>query len=385
MKYQRNLKITYAFEFFMNLNFMQALWMTYFAFKGLSLWEIGLAESMFHAVSLLMEIPTGVIADLYGRKLSRMLGTCMRLLYLLVLFYVDSLPMALLAFTLTALSYNLESGSDTALVYDSLIADGQSELFTRVQGKREVVLQGAAMLGVFIGGILADISYTHAIAYTFLITSLALVLAAFFIEAPHHEENHRPKLRQHFRAMMTALKGQYELLALMGMAGFFLSSLVTLHFYIGIVLKDEGLSLSVISLYLLISPLGGLLTGLSLKYLEHHAQKILLIAPFFVPVFLTLVLFSPTRILSLFFLGVLDTLIFVFTNQRINSMIQSAQRASLLSVNGMMFSLVMVILFPLVGFVGDLVQLKTALFGLAAFSAVLAFIFYRWGHHHLQS
>ena len=55
MNYRKNINITYAFEFLMNVNFMQALWMTYLAFKGLSLWEIGLAESMFHVVSLMKQ------------------------------------------------------------------------------------------------------------------------------------------------------------------------------------------------------------------------------------------------------------------------------------------------------------------------------------------
>lgn len=385
MKYVRNLKITYAFEFFMNINFMQALWMTYLAFKGLSLWEIGLAESMFHVVSLIMEVPTGVIADLYGRKLSRLLGTLLRLIYLVVLFYVDSLPMALLAFGITALSYNLESGSDTALIYDSLVADRMEDQFTRIQGKREVILQLASILGVFIGGILADISYTHAIGYTFLVSALALGVGSFFMEAPYHKHEQRPSLKEHFKAMWFALKGQKELLVLMSLAGIFLAALVSLHFYIGIYLKDEGLRLSQVSLYLLISPLGGMITGLLLKHLEKYTHQVLRITPLLVPIFLSLVLVPSFRIPSLFVLGSLNTLIFVFTNQRINEMIESSQRASLLSVSGMIYSVVMVVLFPLIGYLGDITQLKTALITLAAFTAILAFIFNRWGQQHLQS
>lgn len=384
MNHRRNLTITYVFEFLMNVNFMQALWMTYLAFKGLSLWEIGLAESMFHVVSLIMEVPTGVIADLYGRKISRLLGTFMRIIYLLILFYVDSLPMALLAFTFTALSYNLESGSDTALIYDGMIADGMKDEFTQVQGKREVILQFASIIGVFTGGLLADISYAHAISLTLLVTSLALLVGLFFIESPYQKSEHRPSLKEHFKSMWLAIKGQNELLSLMALAGFFLSAMVSLHFYIGIYLKDEGMSLSQVSLYLLISPLGGMITGLLLKFIDQYSEKILRISPLLVSIFLGLVLIPVLRIPSLFVLGALNTLVFVFTNERINEKIESAQRASLLSVNGMVYSIVMVVLFPLIGYIGDITQLRIALMVLAFFTGLMALIFMRWGQHHLQ-
>lgn len=384
MNHRRNLTITYVFEFLMNVNFMQALWMTYLAFKGLSLWEIGLAESMFHVVSLIMEVPTGVIADLYGRKISRLLGTFMRIIYLLILFYVDSLPMALLAFTFTALSYNLESGSDTALIYDGMIADGMKDEFTQVQGKREVILQFASIIGVFTGGLLADISYAHAISLTLLVTSIALVVGLFFIESPYQKSEHRPSLKEHFKSMWLAIKGQNELLSLMALAGFFLSAMVSLHFYIGIYLKDEGMTLSQVSLYLLISPLGGMITGLLLKYIDQYSDKILRISPLLVSIFLGLVLIPVLRIPSLFVLGALNTLVFVFTNERINEKIESAQRASLLSVNGMVYSIVMVVLFPLIGYIGDLTQLRIALMVLAFFTGVMALVFMRWGQHHLR-
>ncbi len=384
MNHRRNLTITYVFEFLMNVNFMQALWMTYLAFKGLSLWEIGLAESMFHVVSLIMEVPTGVIADLYGRKISRLLGTFMRIIYLLILFCVDSLPMALLAFTFTALSYNLESGSDTALIYDGMIADGMKDEFTQVQGKREVILQFASIIGVFTGGLLADISYAHAISLTLLVTSIALVVGLFFIESPYQKSEHRPSLKEHFKSMWLAIKGQNELLSLMALAGFFLSAMVSLHFYIGIYLKDEGMTLSQVSLYLLISPLGGMVTGLLLKYIDQYSDKILRISPLLVSIFLGLVLIPVLRIPSLFVLGALNTLVFVFTNERINEKIESAQRASLLSVNGMVYSIVMVVLFPLIGYIGDITQLRIALMVLAFFTGLMALIFMRWGQHHLQ-
>ena len=43
-------------------------WVAILAARGYTLVEIGLAETVFHIVSLLFEIPSGVLADVFGRK-----------------------------------------------------------------------------------------------------------------------------------------------------------------------------------------------------------------------------------------------------------------------------------------------------------------------------
>ena len=43
-------------------------WVAILAARGYSLVEIGIAETVFHIVSLMFEIPSGVLADVFGKK-----------------------------------------------------------------------------------------------------------------------------------------------------------------------------------------------------------------------------------------------------------------------------------------------------------------------------
>lgn len=45
-----------------------ASWVALLALRGFSLLEIGMIESIFHVVSSCFEIPSGVVADVFGRK-----------------------------------------------------------------------------------------------------------------------------------------------------------------------------------------------------------------------------------------------------------------------------------------------------------------------------
>lgn len=75
---KKQLRCIYTSDFFSGLRITDAVWVALLAARGFSLWEIGLAESVFHVVSLLCEVPSGMAADLLGRKKTLVSGgVCM--------------------------------------------------------------------------------------------------------------------------------------------------------------------------------------------------------------------------------------------------------------------------------------------------------------------
>ena len=66
-KIKKQIRKLYASSILGNLSLTGA-WVAILASRGFSLVEIGLAETAYHAASLLMEIPSGTLADVYGRK-----------------------------------------------------------------------------------------------------------------------------------------------------------------------------------------------------------------------------------------------------------------------------------------------------------------------------
>jgi MFS family permease len=245
-QYKRNIPLSYLFEFGRGMGFTQAIWVTYLAFKGLSLVEIGLCESVFHLTSMLMELPTGMIADIYGRKFSRLMGIIANLIYLCLLFFANSFPLALLAFVFAALSYNLESGADSALIYDSLLVNGESASFTKILGRREVVIQSAALIGVVIGGMLADIDYRIAILAAGALGVIVFAIGLRFIEVPVPRKKMKMKeaFVDQFKKPWRMVKAQPELVFHMVLVAIVLSGITTAHYYATVYLKNNGFSLS---------------------------------------------------------------------------------------------------------------------------------------------
>jgi MFS family permease len=150
---ERNIPKNYLYTFLWGTSLSEAIWMLYLAWRGLSLVQIGLVESIFHVTSLLMEVPTGIIADRFGRKTSRILGRGMAMVGTLLMIRSRSFGGFALAFVCIALSYNLESGAGDALVYDSLKQAGMQDRYTKVKGRQEISWQSAQILSLVASGI----------------------------------------------------------------------------------------------------------------------------------------------------------------------------------------------------------------------------------------
>jgi MFS family permease len=373
--YLRNIRLTYIFEFGRNMGFTQAIWVTYLAFKGLSLVEIGLCESVFHITSMLMELPTGMIADLYGRKFSRLMGIIANILYLFLLLFVNSLPMALLAFVFAALSYNLESGADTALIYDSLLVHGETASFAKIQGRREVVLQSASLIGIVVGGILADIDYRFAILAAIVLAACVFLVGLKFVEAPIEEQEHkrRPTFSDQFRKPWKMVRTQPKLVLNMVLVAIVLSSVTTAHYYATAYLKGKGFTLSLISMFLVLQASGAILGGLSAYRLKKRFGDEILFRtiPFIICCAIVLIP-TPFFPLSLFLMGFSDSILYVVLTDKINVHIRSDERATILSLNSMFFSIVMIVLFPVFGILADRNSLPVAFQVLAFATGLMA-------------
>ncbi|NTW95220.1 MAG: MFS transporter [Erysipelotrichaceae bacterium] len=376
---KHNVTLNYGFEFISNLNFTQAIWVSYLAFKGLTLVEIGLCESVFHITSLFFEVPTGLIADRFGRKLSRNLAVLSRIIYLVLLLNVNNLFFAMFSFVFAALSYNLDSGADSAFVYDSMVETGNEAHFAKVQGYREVVFQTASTVGIMIGGILADVSYSLAISAAVGTFVLGFIISLFFKEPKAHESVEIVTLKSLTKTAYSTLRKQPMLAGLMLYGALFSSVAATFFMYLGTYLRGHGYSLTTISLWYIFNTIGSIIAALFVGRLIKrfdlklvlYSSIVLAITYFFLPIL-------PWGFIAFFFMGGMESMIYVGITFHINRQISSDVRATILSVNSMAYSVIMIFLFPIFGIIGDIYGMELAFMLSAISMGIFVFVFGFW-------
>jgi len=123
--------------------------------RGMSLTQIGLLTALYAATIVLLEVPTGGLADAWGRARVAFLAEAITLVGWIVFLFSFSLPMFVAAFLLNGVGRALASGSLDAWFVDGLLAvDPNVDLHPRLSRAGAVTLL-ALGLGTVTGGAIA--------------------------------------------------------------------------------------------------------------------------------------------------------------------------------------------------------------------------------------
>lgn len=383
----RNIGLDYSFTFLNNLNLLHALWMIWLSLRGFSLLELGFLEGIFHITSFVMEVPTGAIADLWGRRQSRILGRIFFIFSMLFLWGSRTFVFQTVGFMMTAISYNLESGAGEALVYDSLSYLKKEAAFIKIRGKKELIYQLAAIIAFLSGGYLATKNYDLVFILVLIIGGLSLINAMLMVEPPI-VKNKEPiggslirrvfvSLAQQTRDSLLVIQKQPRIAYLIIFTESVFVFSTTQYFYLQTWWKFAGYTEWYMGIVFACQCLlAGLSAVLAPKMDKRYGEEKLL---FLVPLMLLVSLWGVAifEFKALFFVltGAFEGILVVTVSDYINKLIPGEFRATILSYQSMVFSLLMLFIFPLVGWLGDLYSLDFSLYVIAGTGSLLYFIY----------
>ena len=354
--YKRNISLLAGLEFTSYFG-ITSFWILFFIQNGLSLLQIGLLESIFHGTSLLCEIPSGMLADRFSYKTNLYLARLSSIgSSILILFGQGNFWIYAIAMIINAWSYNFDSGTSTAFLFDSAVEAGQKDRYLQISsflsGVAEVTRTlGTVVAGFFIHGALA---WTYYIAIALSVLSTLLI---FLMKEPESKSDERSHLT--LKRILEVVKQEWQEKPVLfyWMLTYQLVGTIMCMFYFYYQQKISDLASWQVSLIMLIGSGFNLLavylaSQIGKKWNSNQVFPIL--------VALTgLALFlvgakTPFAYLSVYLLT--NALYAVYQPIYYNDLqayLPSSVRATMLSINSMMFSLSMIVIFPLTGWFID--------------------------------
>jgi len=116
--------------------------------------EVGIIDSIAYSFGLLMEVPTGAISDMVGKKKTINLAMIFGFLGIGLIGMAQNRYYVFAGFMLAQIGWAFYSGAMEALVYDSLIENGKEKAFDKVIGKAQSLglISGVAamIIGLFL-------------------------------------------------------------------------------------------------------------------------------------------------------------------------------------------------------------------------------------------
>ena len=182
----RNVALYPWFKLFQSLVFWQAIWFLYFQ-NELSAAEAILLYAIYDVGTTVLEVPSGYMSDKLGRRITLIASAIAGFAGAALLGLGNSFEVFALAQILLGAAAAFASGTDSALLYESLVATGRQMEIERQELRAWRFAFGALAISAVLGGMMAAQMDT----LPFLAGAAAFIgvlLVAFNFKEPPHAE-----------------------------------------------------------------------------------------------------------------------------------------------------------------------------------------------------
>ena len=376
-----NLRLFVAFRALTMFMALGPIWVVYLQEdRGLSLGQVTAMEGPFWLALVLLEVPTGVVADRFGRRVSLLGGAFVNFAAIALFAVADSYPILFASYMLWAAGLTLLSGADGAFYYDTLKALGRAGDYQKLWGRMWAVAGVATGVGVLVGGPLGSwLGLQAPILLTAFASLAAMLVGMAFLEPPGEEGGEgapRPGMIANTRIAIGLIRSSRPILFLMSLGAVFTGTVMAADVLVQPYLRGHEVDIAWFGPLLLPGRLFGIagalvayrltaalgLRGVLLMILALTAAPLMgLAGADSVAAFAVYPLFGAVG-------GVLNPIISDYVNRRI----PSTQRATVLSFSQLLFSLVAAGLVPAAGQLGDAFGLRAAYGAMAVFVLLAA-------------
>ncbi|OGH84202.1 MAG: hypothetical protein A2261_03580 [Candidatus Magasanikbacteria bacterium RIFOXYA2_FULL_44_8] len=359
----RNIYLLYTITCLQGMMFFLPILALYFQQTLFTAQNVAIIFAVEAIAAAIFEVPTGAVADLFGRKRTMILASGINILSIATLFIGGSMWMFVIYAVISALANALNSGTDTALMYDTLKEIKKEKYYKKISGIHMALWPVGAAVGSIVGGYLATISLQTPVLYSLIPYTLVLLLNFLLVE-PQYERQTDSTFNGHIiESIKDVLHNKQLIFILLG----------------GIVAWSFGESMQLMSqlffqyknipiIWFGYAEAAGFTMSSLGFYFSHHISErfgnkktiivsvivlaLLIISATLAKGYMVLVLFE----LSSFLFGLRSPILGHLWNEEV----ESRKRATTNSINSFIYQLGVAVFVPLVGYWSDLFSAGTA-------------------------
>lgn len=212
MSIHRNIKLIGWLNFCNDFRIYSAIAVLYFAqVTGSFALALGVF-SVGKIASAIFEVPTGVLSDFVGRRMTVVLGQASSALAIVCYAIGGSFTFLAVGAILEGLSSAFFSGNNSALLYDSLKEEGQEEHYSEHEGKTSSMFQVALGISALIGSFTLGFKSFQFLFWLSVIPQVVGFILAFrLVEPKRHYEVIQTNVFSHLKEALRKFKENAKL------------------------------------------------------------------------------------------------------------------------------------------------------------------------------
>ena len=145
--------------------------------NDLTITEIMILQAVYSLTIAMLEIPSGFLADSFGRRNSIFISTVFSFIGYIILSTYVGFNQYLIAEILLGIGASLISGADSALIYDTLLDLNDKNSYTKIEGKNYAIGNFSEAIAGLLGGYLAIASISLGLYLPMYIQTFVVMLS----------------------------------------------------------------------------------------------------------------------------------------------------------------------------------------------------------------
>ena len=168
----------------------------FYADNGLTDIDLFTIQAAFSLTSALFEIPSGYFADVVGRKKTLIIGSFMGAIGFIIYSFGNDFWAFLIAEIIMGIGQSFISGTDSAMLYDSLKHSQQKEKYLKYEGRLTSLGGFAETIAALLGGTIAGIFNLQAVFVVQIFIASLAIPAAIMLREPARTKLQHTSLKQ---------------------------------------------------------------------------------------------------------------------------------------------------------------------------------------------
>jgi MFS family permease len=342
MKLRTFVRSFYVFQFFFDFILIYAVEKLFFLNRGINLSQIGILLFFWSVMSLILEVPTGALADRWSRRKMLILSGIFFSICYTIWIFSGSFWLFLLGFFFRTLGGTFTSGTLQAYVFDFLNLHGKESEFEKIWGRGNSLRTLGIGTAVLFGGILSQISYSIPLAISATSVLSVSVIAYFWPELKSSTSTGEEKYWELIKGSLRAIRQNNYLLRIMLYSACIFSVFATLEEFNDVYLRFLGFPNSVIGIVFALATIGQSVGSALAHRLKNQSWLVLnLSAMIGIVILLLAAIFRhPVMAIGILFLGIMLEFSRVLNEGVIQREVPEGQRATISSVNSFVSNLI---------------------------------------------
>lgn len=380
---KKQLRHFYAFEAVISFRITDVVWVLFLLNRGYSLAQVGIAEGIFHLTSLICEVPSGMAADVFGRKRTLALSGVAGVISSLFMGFGNRIEFIFLGMLFSAVAISMMSGTEEAILYDSLVETDREDNYKSARVRMSVIARVCSTASCLFSPIAIYMGYQNVYLLSAFLNVLQIYIA-MQMEEPVVTEKQRERQkdpfgqmkerwREHIHETFSFIKEHPDTMCkLLANAAIACPCYLTLM-YLQEHLVACGWPEEWIGIPMFVIPMAGTAGAWLASKSRLNLYKAALICGIAGGIG---AIFAGSSLIVLAIAGAMtgrmcEGFFEIIVSERTNQDFHSDQRATMISVDAMLYSILMIIISPLTGYLGEQYNIQV-LFAVLGGSLIIA-------------